>query len=172
MKGSVVGRLWFAILLGWVIVDPPRGEAGFLLTAEDPGVQRSRVAGVTTEDFDRFPVGTTTRLDTAVGMFTSPGLAIVAPDVYGGAGGVGRYFSVGVQSGQFEARLLLAGGTPQAYFGFWWSAADPANQIDFYLRGSRIASFNRPPRSGPWAMPTSATPTCRRARSWPRSSFI
>jgi hypothetical protein len=31
---------------------------------------------------------------------------------------------------------------PGAYFGLWWSAADPANQMDFYLGTSLLGTFN------------------------------
>jgi hypothetical protein len=68
-------------------------------------------------------------------------VAVVPADVFGGAGGTGRYLGVGVQSGTAEGSLAFLGG-PQAYFGFWWSAADPANVIDFYLGSTLLGSFD------------------------------
>lgn len=121
-------------------------EAGLLVTYEAPGVQSSQVGGtLVTENFDSFTVGDYGTLATAVGTFElvpGQGVSIDAANQFGGAGGVGNFLAVGVQSTTNAATLNLALGTPQSYFGFWWSAADPQNQISFYSGGSLLATFN------------------------------
>lgn len=119
--------------------------AGMILTAEAPGVQSSQVSGVTTETFDGFSHGSGgefyTSLNTVIGNLASPspGLGIIQATLYGGAGGVGNYFAIGNGLSP-EATLILNG--PQAYFGFWWSAADPYNEVEFRSGGQLVASFN------------------------------
>jgi hypothetical protein len=124
----------FAAALAMVSAAAGRSEAGFVLTAEDAGVQESQVAGVTTEDFDGFPLGAQPAgTVSAVGTF-SAGLVVEAANVFGGAGRVGQFFSTG---GQTTLTLFA----PQAYFGFWWSAADPTNLVEFFSGGNLVASF-------------------------------
>lgn len=119
--------------------------AGLVVTAEAPGIQSSQVAGVTTENFDGFSSSaaylTGTSLTTAVGALTapSPGFGIVGATIFGGAGGTGNYFAVGNLL-SLQATLALNG--PQAYFGFWWSAADQFNQVEFLSGGQVVATFN------------------------------
>jgi hypothetical protein len=118
-----------------------RARAGYILTREAPGVQTSQVAGVVTESFDSFTSASSyTTLNTAVGTFTAPGLAVVAANQYGGAGGSGKFIGIGNWSGTTEATLTLDGA--QAYFGFWWSAADPLNKIEFYSGATLVAFFD------------------------------
>lgn len=115
-------------------------SAAVLLTAELPGVQTSQVSGVVTETFDSITAGVYSSLPTtSVGTFVG---TVAIPNAHGagGAGGTGHFFAVGSWSGTSSATLLLNG--PQSYFGFWWSAADPANIIDFYSGSTLVATFN------------------------------
>ncbi len=141
---------WGVLMVGLSACGGGRAEAGFVLTANAAGSQASTVSGVTTETFDSFQAGRYTTLSTAVGTLTSPGLEVVSANQYGGAGGNGKYFAIGAQSGQTSATLTLNG--PQAYFGFWWSAADPLNQIAFLSAGNLVASFD--PTSALGALPS------------------
>jgi hypothetical protein len=131
---------WAMVVLGLSSLGGGPVEAGFVLTANAAGSQASTVAGVTTETFNSFKTGESTTLATAVGNLNSPGMAIVSENQYGGAGGSGNYFAIGAESGQDSATLTLNG--PQAYFGFWWSAADGLNQIEFLSGGNVVATFN------------------------------
>lgn len=122
-------------------------RADLAVFAEDPGIQSSQVTGpgvsLTTETFDGFSPQNSSSLSTAVGTISSAGeFAIVAANVYGGAGGTGNYIAVGAESGS-AAPMTLALSAPQGYFGFWWSAADPYNQVSFYDSSSNLlGSFN------------------------------
>ena len=147
---------WGAVIVGLAAFAGGRAEAGFLLTANAAGSQASTVSGVTTETFDSFKAGRYTTLTTAVGTLSSPGLAVLAHDQFGGGGGVGNYFSVGSQSGQTSATLTLNG--PQAYFGLWWSAADPLNQLEFLSGGKVVADIEAASLIGPSSSPYNGNP--------------
>ena len=140
--------MWYGFLAVVVlgVVESGPVEAGIVLTANVAGSQSSLVAKVTTENFDSFKTGIKTSLTTAVGSISSPGLAIDAADQYGGAGGTGNFIVVGAQSGQTSMTLTLNGA--QAYFGFWWSAADSLNKIQFYSSDQLIGTFDSAMASG------------------------
>jgi hypothetical protein len=140
-------RLFSSFALACVLLsNSGMAQAGFVLTANAAGSQTSTVANITTETFDSFKAGRYQTLNTAIGTLTSPNMQIVSNDQYGGAGGQGNYFSIGAQSGATSATLMLNGA--QAYFGFWWSAADNENKITFLSHGSVVASFDSSTASG------------------------
>jgi hypothetical protein len=133
-------HFWSVVVVGLSTLGGGRAEAGLILTANAAGSEASTVSGVTTENFDSLKAGRYTSLTTAVGTLSSPGLEVVSANQYGGAGGGGNYFAIGAESGQTSATLTLNG--PQAYFGFWWSAADPMNQVELLSGGKVVASFD------------------------------
>jgi hypothetical protein len=54
---------------------------------------------------------------------------------YGGAGGTGKYFDVDPNTsgaGAADNQSVLKLNNPESYFGLWWSAGDPINQMQFY----------------------------------------
>ena len=112
--------------------------AGIIFTREAPGVQQTSVVGATTESFDSLPVGAFGPFVSPVGTY-SPGGTIVAPDLFGGANQT-RYISVGVQSGQLSYDLSFSG--LRTYFGFYWSAGDGSNHVDFYEGATLKATFS------------------------------
>jgi hypothetical protein len=135
MMRGIAWRFAPALLLVLIAACPSR--ASLILTFDAAKVQASTVPGVTTETFDTFgtgplPGGTIT----PVGTFSSGG-TIMAADQFGGARGVGNFLSV---VGTNQLTLTLPG--PQAYFGFWWSAADPGNIAEFLSGGKLLASFD------------------------------
>ena len=129
--------------LGLLTAAVDRADAGLVLSVEAAGVQASTISGVTTENFNEYTAGTyksISNMSTAVGSITSPGVAIVAANQYGGAGGTGNYFAIGAESGTTSATLTF--NSSQSYFGFWWSAADTGNNVAFYSAGKLIGSFS------------------------------
>jgi hypothetical protein len=139
-KENVMKRL--AMGMGACLLLPVTARAGLILSVEAPGVQTSQVAGVTTENFESIALGQYVTLGTAVGNFNAvvPGLKIIAADQFGGAGGAGQYFVVGLVGGTTQADLDLGG--QKAYVGMWLSALDPTNIIELYSGGSLVASYN------------------------------
>jgi hypothetical protein len=115
-------------------------QASTILSIEAPGVQASTVAGVTTETFESFPrFDTYTSLNSVIGTYSSPGLAVYGANQHGGAGGVGNYMAIGAESGQLTATLTF--NESQAYFGMWWSAADSFNHLELLSGGNVVALF-------------------------------
>lgn len=115
--------------------------AGLIFTIEASGVQSSQVPGVVTETFDSFGTGNHTTLNTAVGQMTSLGAAICDSNLWGGAGGSGRYLAVGAQSGSTTALFTFT--SPQAYVGLWLSALDELNGIELLSGGNVVGVLNQ-----------------------------
>ncbi len=94
-----------------------------------PGQQNTLVPGSVVENFNGFGTGSIgTSGNWAIGTFdNNPATGTIDPfDQYGGAGGTGNYLNV--HNGPIT--VTLQGN--RRYVGFWWSAGDSSNQIDFY----------------------------------------
>ncbi|RYF61618.1 MAG: hypothetical protein EOO39_31445 [Cytophagaceae bacterium] len=92
-------------------------NAALVFTFENEGVQTSTVGNITTEDFE----GSLNNIGTLTGG------SILSADMYGGAGGVGKYLFA---YNSDPATLVL--NTDANYLGLWWSAGDAANNLAFY----------------------------------------
>ena len=55
-------------------------------------------------------------------------------------GGTGTRFPATDQSGVNEITITL--NTPQKYLGFWWSAGNPGNTVEFFSNGELVASMD------------------------------
>ncbi|HVJ46699.1 MAG TPA: hypothetical protein VM511_09965, partial [Luteolibacter sp.] len=74
------------------------------------------------------------------GVGTFDQLTIRDADQYGGADNPnGSRYSVQGIDGVSSTTLSLA--SPHAYFGFWWSAGDASNMIQFYSGSALVAQF-------------------------------
>ena len=102
-------------------------HAIIVFTIENPGVQQTTVAGAITETFDTRALGALGNFVSPVGTFV--GGTVLAPDQFGGAGSTRYNLAAGLQSGGSSTLNL---STPQKYVGFWWSAGDFRNQVEFY----------------------------------------
>lgn len=133
---------WALVGLAAVGATSQRANAGFTVSYEAAKVQKTSVTGATTMNFDTNPVGVYSNVNytsSGFGTLTSPGIAIVAADSYGGAGGSGNYLAIGAESGTTSATLTFQGA--QSYFGFWWSAADANNSLDLYSGGKLLGTL-------------------------------
>jgi hypothetical protein len=128
----------FVLVLTSLCLLPGYVRAGLVVTLNNPGIQSTQVAGATTENFNSFKAGSYTSLTSSIGSYSSPGLAIVAPNQYGGSN-TSNYMAIGSQSGTTSATLILNGA--QSYFGMEWLAGDSQNILDFYSGGKLIAEF-------------------------------
>lgn len=145
--------------------------AGFTVTYEAPGVTNTTATfdykGV--ENFDSLALGVqsfTTNFGTTgqpkliTGTYSN--VQINAADQFGGAGDTGNY---GVAFANTPYQLALSAqdtgtnaGVPVTYFGYWLSALDAGNQVEFYRGDDKVFSFdpaavlditgNCPPASG------------------------
>lgn len=116
-------------------------EAGILMTVEGPGVQTSSATNTTLVDFNSANPGYhfTQNFDlTPTSSVSYVGNQFVREaSEYGGAGGTGR--SLSIQTGNSVTATLQ---DAQAYFGFWLSAGDVANSIEFFNNGVSVGAFD------------------------------
>jgi hypothetical protein len=112
--------------------------------ADAAAVSHASVLGV--EGFDGRPLGDggfTTDFGTGgaiVGTY-SVGTVILPADLYGGAGGGGRYAAVINGTGGYTVSLAAHGIPGVNYFGFWLSALDAGNQLELLRAGMVVAAF-------------------------------
>jgi len=126
LQKIIPNRALALALAGGLLASAP-ARAIIVFTIENPGVQQTTVAGAITETFDTHALG-------ALGTFVSPvgtfsGGTVLAPDQYGGANSTRYNLAAGLQSGGSSTLTMT---TPQKYLGFWWSAGDVRNQVEFY----------------------------------------
>ncbi|MGB0062837.1 MAG: hypothetical protein WBP85_00190 [Terracidiphilus sp.] len=111
-----------------------------------PGEVATEINGATTETFNEVPlVGNQYNSNTLVSPIgtyvgNSTRIPIIAADQYGGANG-SQYMYVGTRTGGDSTSVTLTLNSPADYFGFWWSAGDPANEIQVYSDGTLVATF-------------------------------
>ncbi len=118
-----------------------------------PGVQAASSAAlaaaavVGVESFDSRPLGTggfVTDFGTGgaiVGTY-SAGTAILSADLYGAAGGSGRYAAVLNNTAGYSVSLAAHGIPGVNIFGFWLSALDAGNELELLRRGAVVGSYS------------------------------
>ena len=102
-----------------------------LYTLSAPGIQQSEFQGdegYLTESFDSQTLGAMPGSGSfAGGSYTTTGSSqILSFDRHGGAGGTGKFAFTG-STGSIEVNLA-----PTKYVGFWFSAGNEGNYVDFY----------------------------------------
>lgn len=125
-------------LLTFAVLAAAPVQAGVHVTIEAPGVQNS-TAGfdyVGVETFDSRPISLGNSFSTDFGTdgviqahYSS--VQVNAADVFGGAGGTGRY-AVAFGDTPYEVTFSQTGEQGLTYFGYWLSALDAGNKVDFF----------------------------------------
>lgn len=126
-----------------VLIGCKLNASSIVTYAENPDAVNSTLSGTSVFDFNSLPLG----LDTGVkwsGVGSFDRLYILKPDTYGGAADAshpkGTDYSVqGVGTSVRSTTLSL--NSPSSYFGFWWSAGDPSNVLDFYNGNTLVQEF-------------------------------
>ncbi|MBR8840204.1 MAG: PEP-CTERM sorting domain-containing protein [Stigonema ocellatum SAG 48.90 = DSM 106950] len=147
------------IVLSAAIVSNPAMAASFVVTAEAPGVQQSNLftnpnaygaKNVYEETFDSKSTGYNTTAsafgDPAQNIGSYDQSVIVNANQYGGANGTGNYLTVqpssfGTSQDSTKSETTLTLNSSQRYFGLWWSAGDPNNEMDFLSGGKVVEKF-------------------------------
>jgi len=116
---------------------------GITVTAENPGVQTTTVPSVATSTFDSLSLGLHNNVTVTFGSITGTynQLYILAANAAGGANST-NYPECTFASPINLPTYTLTLSSPVNYIGFWWSAGDPSNRLDFYLGGTLIGSFS------------------------------
>ena len=132
------------LLAGFSLALLPGGYASSLVTVgENPDAFTSSLAGTSTYDFNSLSSGLHQNVSwQGVGTFNQ--LYVIPADQYGGAPSAtqpkGSNYSVqGIGSPVKSTTLTL--NTPSSYFGFYWSAGDAANQLQFYKGNTLVGEF-------------------------------
>jgi hypothetical protein len=148
-------RSWLAA--GWslfapmvVLMSAVPASAGIVLSVEAIGVQTSQQSNIITETFDTAltPPGNMTTIVSPIGTYTSsaPGGLITLPDAYGGAYQT-NYLTIGGDPRAAD-QMTLTLKAPTDYFGFYFSAIDASNNVDFYDGTTLLGSANLSTLSG------------------------
>lgn len=143
---------WVAALSAGAALAAPHT---FQVTREAPGVQQANVASlcaslgpgtctIGVENFDSRSSGSFTTDFGITSGYTVTGTysdaVIMSHDVWGGAGGAGNY-AVTFVTGGFAVDLATTNPDGINYFGYWLSALDRGNQVQFYSNGELVFSF-------------------------------
>ena len=122
------------------------GATTFAAYISPPGAVATNISGATTETFNGVSLTNNTN---GSGPFVSPigtytgnnaRVPVIAADQYGGAFG-SQYMYVGSRTGGDSTSVTINLNSPANYFGFWWSAGDPLNQVTVYQGSVEIAQF-------------------------------
>lgn len=114
----------------WTAQAVNAGTLNYYIAA--PGVQTTDVAGAVTETFEGAAGSIGASGTWAVGDYVASSGSLDAANQFGGAGGAGKY--LGVHTGPITVTL----GTGRQYIGFWWSAGDVINVIEFYDQNDNL----------------------------------
>jgi len=143
IKNLPLAASLFALLL------VPSAKASLIVTyAESPDSVNSTLSNTEVYTFDSLTANAKHTDVSWTGVGTFDALYVKAADQYGGA--VDASYPSGspysVQSNSIGGsghitKTTLTLTTPSAYFGFWWSAGDKANVMDFYSGGNLVAEF-------------------------------
>jgi len=123
----------------------PAGAA-VVVSYENPGVQSTTATFdfVGVETFESRPLGAGQTFTTTFGgseiSGEYKGVRIDDANQYGSAGGAGKH-AVTFSTGGYE--ILLSTARPEGinYFGYWLSALDAGNKLDFFKGASLVYSF-------------------------------
>ena len=136
------------VVLSLATFTRPVMATSFTISIEDPTVQTanySNLVNARVQNFDGQTQGysatgfTWTDGGTTIGSYKNT--LIENADVYGGAGGTGKYFDVNTGRGSKETVSTLNLTTAQKYFGLWWSAGDPNNVMTFLSQGKAVQTM-------------------------------
>ena len=133
--------------LAFCYLDSSSIASSIEVSIEDPGVQQSALftnpgvygaTNVFVDDFNGLPTGFNSNHAFAgnSSIASYDGSHIVDASPVGGANGTGK-FSLVAQQGN-----VLRFVNPQRYFGFWWSAGDSLNELQFYNDGTLLNSYS------------------------------
>lgn len=119
-------------------------SASMVTIAEDPNSFTSSLSGTSTYDFNSLKTGKVSKNVDWKGVGTFDQLYVIPANQYGGAPSEsqpkGSNYSVqGIGSPVKATTLTL--DTPSSYFGFYWSAGDSSNMLQFFNGRELVAEF-------------------------------
>ncbi|MDP9095678.1 MAG: hypothetical protein M3N26_03830 [Pseudomonadota bacterium] len=97
-----------------------------------------------TESFDGRTSGSFSTSFNSAGTITGTysGGTIASADLFGGAGGTGRYIEALANTAGYTITLATSGIPGVNYFGYWLSAVDAGNQLTFKRAGTVVGTYS------------------------------
>ncbi len=129
----------FGILMASLAFQPASANNALTVTIEAPRIQTPQVpaAGIYVVDFnDKSGTAGFTKTNGSTTYTYAGDLNVMAADQWGGANN-SKYITQASGKNSFNVKV----NQDQKYFGFWWSAGDPANKIVFKKNGQEVAVF-------------------------------
>ncbi len=132
------------LFAGFFLAFLPSGQSASMVTiAEDPTDFTSSLSGTSLFDFNGLSTGLNKNVSWSdVGTFDQ--LYVLKANQYGGAPSetqpAGTNYSVQGVGTPVKATTLTL-NTPSSYFGFYWSAGDSANKLQFFKGSTLVAEF-------------------------------
>lgn len=154
MKKAALGALVSSSLLFSASIAHAALPNGFLVKIEDAGVTETSAAfdyvGVETFDNRGHGVGS---FNTNFGMTDANGADVITAnynnvnikphDQFGGAGAAGNYAVSGLNYDRtYDVTFTQTGQNGINYFGYWLSALDVGNTLEFWSGGEQLGIFN------------------------------
>ncbi|MEH2325149.1 MAG: hypothetical protein V7K32_16625 [Nostoc sp.] len=138
------------VVLSLATFTRPVMAASFAVSIENPTVQTANYSNLVNARVQNFDASTLTTgysangftwADEGTNIGNYQSTLIVDANVYGGAGGTGKYFDVDTKNGSQQSVSTLNLTTAQSYFGLWWSAGDPNNVLTFLSQGKVVQTM-------------------------------
>ena len=140
MFGGTRARYARTCALGVLALSASAQGADWTVTFELPGVlvTTASVAVAGSENFNLRPTGTDQTFVSSFGGSAITGhyssTDVLVADLYGGAGGLGRYAA--------GSGMTLQLSEPVRFFGYWLSAIEGSNVLSFYDGTDLVGEFN------------------------------
>ena len=140
MKNDLIAILVLASSLFWVSI--ASAQSTLVTIAEDSAATTSSLSNTSQFTFNDLPTGLSSNVSwDGVGTFDS--LFISGANVWGGAydEDTGSASQFSWQGSRWTPTSTLTLDQSSSYFGFWWSAGDPNNQLSFYSDDDPVARY-------------------------------
>ncbi|GAA5482655.1 Npun_F0296 family exosortase-dependent surface protein [Haloferula sargassicola] len=143
-------RSWLVLALG--LAGATSSQAALIITyAESPGEMQTTLTSTQVFTFNSLPGNSRQSNVSWAGVGTINQVYVRSADQYGGATldglttGTNTNYAVqstSVGGGSATSSTTLTFAAEQAYFGLWWSAGDPNNQLQFYKNSVLVAQYS------------------------------
>jgi len=131
-----------AIGSGCLSITATQAQSIMVTTAEGPTAFNTTLQGVNVEDFSGLTKGVYSNVNW-LGVGTIDRVSLVPNNQYGGTP-TSSYYPVQSSSGSLGGvrNTTITLNTSSSYFGMFWSAGDPYNDLKFYSGETLVGSFS------------------------------
>ena len=141
-KASLMLAMISCIVLALIWLEPTKARAlqsDLVVTVADAGIQSFATSGLQTTptlQVENFDSRSSVTFTSNAGTFSGSGSLSTNANVYGGAGGTGRFPTAA------NMVLTMPSTSDYRYVGFWWSAGNSNNHVDILdINDNVLATF-------------------------------